>query len=158
MAEEEKKEAEEPKKGMSPKIKWIAIISVAVVILAAAGFGGWKYFTANVTDSKEEQTVPTSAMWSAGTLIVNLMDDKGDRYLKTAIQIEVNSQDCMEELDELKPKVTDGILVLLSSKSYEDIASLEGKQHLRDEIAVRLNGYLVRGQIRKVYFTEFLVQ
>lgn len=158
MAEEENEIVEPKKKGMSPTVKWIALISVAVVILAVAGFAGWKFYDIRTSDSKKEKTVSTAAIWSAGTLIVNLMDDKGERYLKVVIQIEASSQDCMEELEKLRPKVTDGILVLLASKSYGEIANLEGKQRIRDEIAMRLNGYLVRGQVRKVYFTEFLIQ
>jgi len=159
MAEEEKEQQEEPRKGMSTKVKVIGLI-VLVVILAAGGIGGWKFYDGRSakTTKKEAVAAPVSAIWSAGTLIVNLMDDKGERYLKAGIQVEVSSEDCLAELEELKPKVTDGILVLLSSKGYEDIASLEGKQRLRDEIAVRMNGYMTSGQVRKVYFTEFLIQ
>lgn len=159
MADEEKETQEEPRKGMSVKIKLIGL-TVLVVVLAAAGFGGWKYYDSQIRTETKKQAVaaPVSAIWSAGTLIVNLMDDKGERYLKAGVQVEVSSEDCLAELEELKPKVTDGILVLLSSKSYGDIASLDGKQRLRDEIAVRLNGYMTSGQVRKVYFTEFLIQ
>ena len=92
------------------------------------------------------------------SLIVNLMDGNGERYLKAVIQIEVSNQDCVSELDLLKPKVTDSILGLLSSKSYKEIAGFEGKQRLKDEIAMRLNSYLTKGQARRVYFTEFLIQ
>jgi len=70
----------------------------------------------------------------------------------------VSGQDCVTELDLLKPKITDSILGLLSSKSYKDIAGLEGKQRLKDEIAMRLNSHLTKGQARRVYFTEFLIQ
>ena len=70
----------------------------------------------------------------------------------------VKSQDCISELDLLKPKIMDSILGLLSSKRYKEIAGCEGKQRLKYEIAVSLNSYLTKGQVRKVYFTEFLIQ
>lgn len=161
MAEEEEKEEEpkgkEPTKGKKPIIKWI-VVSFAVVILGAAGFGGWKYYETRLSGSKKEQTVQKPGIWSMDSLIVNLMGDGGERYLKAVIQIEVSGQDCVSELDLLKPKVTDSILGLLSSKSYKEIADFEGKQRLRDEIAIRLNGYLTEGQVIRVYFTEFLIQ
>jgi len=161
MADEEKEEEkEEPKKAKSPILKWIVVFFV-VVILGVAGFAGLKYYKSNFSGSKkaeEEQIVQKPGLWSMGSPIVNLMDNNGERYLKTTIQIEVSSQDCISELDLLKPKVMDSILGLLSSKRYKEIAGFEGKQRLKDEIAVRLNSYLTKGQVRRVYFTEFLIQ
>ena len=163
MAEEEKEEEpkeEEPKKGKKSIIKWIVVI-FGVVILGAAGFAGWTYYKTHLSGSKKagsEQIVQKPGIWSMGSLIVNLMDDDGERYLKATIQIEVSNQNCVSELDLLKPKITDSILGLLSSKTYKEIAGFEGKQRLRDEIVVRLNGYLTEGQARRVYFTEFLIQ
>ena len=163
MVEEEKEEELEekkPKKGKKSIIKWI-VVFLGVVILGAAGFAGWTYYKTHLSGSKKavnEQIVQKPGIWSMGSLIVNLMDANGDRYLKAVIQIEVSNQDCVSELDLLKPKITDSILSLLSSKRYKEIAGFEGKQRLRDEIAVRLNGYLAKGQVRRVYFTEFLIQ
>ncbi|RZB34917.1 MAG: flagellar FliL protein [Desulfobacteraceae bacterium Eth-SRB1] len=163
MVEEEKEEEseeEKPKKGKKSIIKWIAVFW-GVVILGAAGFAGWTYYKTHISGSEKaggEQIVQKPGLWSMGSLIVNLMDANGERYLKAVIQIEVSNQECVSELDLLKPKITDSILSLLSSKSYKEIAGFEGKQRLRDEIAVRLNGYLTKGQARRVYFTEFLIQ
>ena len=159
MVEEEKEdelEEKKPKKGKKSIIKWI-VVFFGVVILGAAGFAGWMYYSGS-KKAGDEQIVQKSGIWSMGSLIVNLMDDNGERYLKVTIQIEVSSQDCVPELDLLKPKVTDSILGLLSSKSYKEIAGFQGKQRLKDEIIVRLNGYLTKGQARRVYFTEFLIQ
>jgi len=165
MVEEEKEEEEEskekePKKGKKSIIKWI-VVFFGVVILGAAGFAGWTYYKTHISGSEKadsEQAVQKPGIWSMGSVVVNLMEAGGERYLKTTIQIEVSSQDCISEMDLLKPKITDSILGLLSSKSYGEIAGFEGKQRLKDEIAMRLNGYLTKGQVRRVYFTEFLIQ
>ncbi len=58
----------------------------------------------------------------------------------------------------IKPKVRDSILDLLSSKSYKEMMDPIGKQRLRDEVALRVNAYLTKGKIFKVYFTEFVIQ
>ena len=158
--EELEEEKEEPKKSKKSIIKLIAVF-FGVVIFGAAGFAGWTYYKSHISGSEKtggEQTVQKPGIWSMGSLVVNLMDDNGERYLKATIQIEVSNQDCLSELELLKPKVMDSILGLLSSKSYKDIVGFEKKQRLKDEIAVRLNGYLIKGQVRRVYFTEFLIQ
>ncbi|MBW2561859.1 MAG: flagellar basal body-associated FliL family protein, partial [Deltaproteobacteria bacterium] len=154
MAEEEKEkqqEEQETKKSKGSIVKWI-IVAVAVVVLGAGGFAGWYYYTSGSDKEgggQDEEVVQTPGIWSLGSIVVNLMDDNGERYLKTTIQIEVSSQECVEELVLLKPKVVDSILVLLSSKNYKEIAGFEGKQGLRDEIAVRLNRYLAKGEVRR---------
>jgi flagellar FliL protein len=158
MADKEKEE-KEPKKGMSIVLKLMIVLFV-VAILGVGGFVGWKYYKLGLSDSKKatEQAVLKPGIWPMDSQIVNLMDNNGERYLKTTIQIEVTSQDSLAELDLVKPKILDSILGLLSSKSYGDIAGFEGKQRLKDEIAMRLNVYLAKGQVKRVYFTEFLVQ
>ncbi|MBU8849650.1 MAG: flagellar basal body-associated FliL family protein [Desulfobacterales bacterium] len=163
MAEEENEEELEekkPKKGKKSILKLI-IMFFCVVVLGGAGFAGWTYYKTNFSGSKKadsEQIVQEPGLWAMDSLVVNLMDANGERYLKIVIQIEVSSQDCISEMDLLKPKITDSILDLLSSKKYKEIAGFEGKQRLRDEIAMRLNNYLTKGQVRRVYFTEFLIQ
>ena len=56
------------------------------------------------------------------------------------------------------PKIKDSILILLSSKTFKDIYTVEGKFKLRDEITTRINRFLVTGQVRSIYFTEFVIQ
>jgi len=159
MADEEKEE-KGSKKGMSGFFKGFLVFFI-LVILGAGGFAGWKYYELNMSGSKKaesKQIVEEPGLWSMDSQIVNLMDNNGERYLKATIQIEVSNQESIAELDLLKPKILDSILGLLSSKSYREIAGFEGKQRLKDEVAVRLNGFLTKGQARRVYFTEFLIQ
>jgi flagellar FliL protein len=47
---------------------------------------------------------------------------------------------------------------MLSSKTYDDIKTLEGKFQLREEIISILNQHLNSGKIKNVYFTDFIVQ
>ena len=122
MAEEtkgEQVEVKESKKGMKSIIKWIILCTLLLVLLAA-GFGGWKYYearSADATQVKKEPQVAIGAIWPLGTMIVNLMDGSGERYLKTVIQVETSNEECMTELNLLKPKIVDNVLDLLSSKN-----------------------------------------
>jgi flagellar FliL protein len=90
--------------------------------------------------------------------IVNLMDNNGERYLKLAIQLEISDPKGVAELDQMKPKLRDNVLDLLSAKSVKELMDMAGKQRLREEIAMRLNTFLTTGKVSKVYFTEFVIQ
>jgi flagellar FliL protein len=56
------------------------------------------------------------------------------------------------------PQVRDSILMILPSKQFDDIASMEGKIALRDEIIAKLNSLFVRSVVTNIFFTEFVVQ
>jgi flagellar protein FliL len=90
--------------------------------------------------------------------IVNLADNTGDRYLKAVIQLEISGVAEVKALDELKPKFRDCIVDMLSAKSFKELMDVNGKQPLREDIAAKLNAFMKKGKITKVYFTEFVIQ
>ncbi len=90
------------------------------------------------------------------TFLVNLAGSKGGKLAKITMDLEVSNADVMGEIDRRKPQIRDIVIILLSSKSLEQVSSREGKDFLRDEIRDRVNSFLTKGKINKVYFTEFL--
>ena len=161
MAIEEKDEQaveDVPQKKKLP-LKKLIIIGVAVLIVVAGGTVGAIYYK-KMSDKKEQvqQQAPVVAVWPMEPFIVNILDQGSDRYLKIVVELEISDKNCIAELNQLKPKMRDNVLDLLSSKSYKDIVDINGKQRLRDEIMMRLNSFLTGGKIAKVYFTEFVVQ
>ena len=91
-------------------------------------------------------------------LIVNLAGSQGKRFLKVTVSFELSTPEVHAELKENIQKVTDSILVLLSSKTFEDVYSVQGKFKLKDEVTTRVNRFLVVGHVKEAYFTEFIIQ
>lgn len=89
---------------------------------------------------------------------VNLADSRGSHFAKVDVAIEVDDPFVKEDINKLRPKIRDFINVVLSSKTYEQIESVDGREFLREEIRNKVNGYLSRGQIKNVFFTGFIVQ
>jgi flagellar FliL protein len=48
--------------------------------------------------------------------------------------------------------------MILPTKRFEDISTVQGKTALRVEMLETLNGYLAQGKIANIYFKEFVVQ
>ncbi|HPC47644.1 MAG TPA: flagellar basal body-associated FliL family protein, partial [Deltaproteobacteria bacterium] len=90
--------------------------------------------------------------------IVNLADAQGQRYLKAVVQLETDNPAAEAEINTKLPQVRDEILMILSNKTFDDVASVAGKRMLKREIAQAVNRYLVEGRVTNVYFTEFVVQ
>jgi flagellar FliL protein len=89
---------------------------------------------------------------------VNLADQGRPRYLKLVLQAELEATGSVDELEGVRPKVRDSILMLLSAKTASDVTSVEGKETLRNEIIRRLNSFCTKGKVAEVYFTDFVVQ
>ena len=88
--------------------------------------------------------------------VVNLADPNARRYLKVVLEVEVTSNP--ELLEDNKAKIRDALLMLLSSKTSQDLSTLEGKILLRKEIVDRLNQAIGQPKVSRVYFTDFVIQ
>lgn len=143
-------------------IKKIIIIGVIALVVLAAGTFGAIYFLTHVGNVKKAATPEPRPlignMWAIDPFIVNLADNQGERYLKVVMQLEVSDPLIIPQLEQLKPKLRDNIMDLLTAKTYSELMDVSGKQRLRDEIVLRLNSFLAKGGIVKVYFTEFVIQ
>lgn len=90
--------------------------------------------------------------------IVNLADPKASHFLKATITLEVKNDRAKDLTEKMLPRLRNDILLLLSSQTLEDVISIEGKVRLRDEIMARVNRIIGRGQLKNVYFSQFVVQ
>ena len=109
-------------------------------------------------EAPAEEDLNLGVMFPMDPLIVNLAGSEGKRFLKVTIFLELSTPEVREEIKGKIQKVTDSILVLLSSKAFEDVYTVQGKFKLKDEITTRVNRFLVVGHIKDAYFTEFIIQ
>jgi flagellar protein FliL len=93
------------------------------------------------------------------TFFVNLAGSRGGKIARVTLELEIENKnsDITEEIERRKPQIRDIIIILLSSKTFDQISSKEGKDNLRDEIKGRLNSFLTKGKIKSILFTEFLL-
>ncbi|MDD6055191.1 MAG: flagellar basal body-associated protein FliL [Helicobacteraceae bacterium] len=108
---------------------------------------------------------PNSSLLSVGPIypldqfIVNLLaSGGGKRYLKTSIALELSIQELQAELDTKRDVLRDTVILILSSKTFEEVQTAKGKQNLKEEIMERINEFLVDGRVVNMFFTEFVVQ
>lgn len=144
----------------------IAVMLVVTIGLAAGFFMVWSKLSdlstpANGvvnTETDQGQTAQLGPLFSLDTFIVNLADPQRNRYLRITMDLELAASSDAEELNERLPQIRDRILMILPSKRFEEIASMEGKTALRDEIIGKLNGLFPTEVISNIFFTEFVVQ
>ncbi len=158
-----------PKKKRS-KLK---VLAIAVPVLIALGVGGYFAYStflggAGSPDSQEQaaedrRTNATASqveteMVELPTLLVNLADPLGKRYLKMTASLEVLDEEAAGSISSSMARIKDSLILLLSSKTYDELSSMENKIMLKKAIVKRLNQILGRAVIKRVYFTEFIIQ
>jgi flagellar FliL protein len=97
-------------------------------------------------------------MFPLEPFIVNIYDGQELRYLKVKLEIEMVSSAVKADMDARLAPIRDAILVLLSTKTLQDVQEVAGKNQLKDEILSSINKHIPPGKISKVYFTDFVVQ
>lgn len=90
--------------------------------------------------------------------VVNLNDPMGKRYLKLALNVELKDADSAKEMAAKDAVIRDAVIMLLSSKSYQDLSTMEAKILLKKELAERLNQSMGGSKITRVYITDMVVQ
>jgi flagellar FliL protein len=157
--------------GKSKILMGLVIINMLVVF--GVGFMLWKSKHTQVADPNKEieQVIEGEKKTQEGekaqreeigkvvpleTFIVNLAGSKGRKVLKVNMELEVKGADVIQEIDNRKAQIRDFIIIILSSKTFEEVSTKEGKDHLRNEIKDNINTFLVKGKVSNVYFTELI--
>jgi flagellar FliL protein len=151
---------------MSNKLIFLVVAVLLVITLGLAGgfFMMWNKLSALNThgnalvQDQQDQGATLGTIFPLDTFIVNLADEERSRYLRVTINLELLEAVDAEKLNRRLPQVRDSILMILPSKRLTDIASIEGKTALRDEIISKLNGLFPKSVISNIFFSEFVVQ
>jgi len=162
MADQEKKEqkngTEDQEKKPSKKILLIIIIASILLVLLITTVATAIFLTKKPEPKIEMQTEEMLTLVPMREFLVNLIDYGGRRYLKVALDLEVNNSEAMEEIIAKETILRNYIINILSSKTFNDVKSIEGKNALRKTIILKSNFILKKGKVLNVYFNEFIIQ
>lgn len=164
---------EAPGRGAKPIILY-ALVIINMLVVAGVGFmvySGKKKEAAQpgidhvikgeVVAQEEDKGMEkdfVGTMVPMEMFLVNLSGANGRKLLKVLMELEVEGGKVQEEIEKRKPQIRDIIITLLSSKTYEQVSSVEGKEYLREEVRDTVNSFLTKGKIKRVLFTEFIYQ
>ncbi|AZZ37813.1 flagellar protein FliL [Bdellovibrio sp. qaytius] len=164
------------KAGQKPMVL-IGLVVVNMLVVLGVGFMVWKGQKAkdahesvdHVVAGEEKTKLKEDALKETEigkvipleTFVVNLAGSKGRKVLKVNMELEVKGNkegdgNIIAEIDTRKAQIRDFIIIILSSKSYEEVSTKDGKDFLRNEIKDNINTFLSKGKITNVFFTEII--
>lgn len=174
MAEEKAPQTEASAPASSSGSKPLLLIGLVVVNMLVVAFVGYMIWKGRkveeakpgiekaIEGENQTQAVEQAAPEDVGkmipleTFIVNLAGSKGRKVLKVNMELEVKGLEVEKEIENRKAQIRDFIIIILSSKSYEEVSVKDGRESLKTEIKDNINSFLSKGKILNVYITEFI--
>jgi flagellar FliL protein len=106
---------------------------------------------------------PPPVFFALDSLTVNLNADDGEQhYLRLGLTLKLPDTKAQEELAGHMPEIRSRILLLLSNKTPDQLATVEGKQTLANELRAAITEPSDPGhpaaKVDAVLFTDFVVQ
>lgn len=119
-------------------------------------------------------------MFNMSTKIINLADPSGRKYIRLTIVLEFAppkeattakssgsghgaeaasaTDDFAAQINARMPIMDDAVITLLSTKSFDELYTAEGKERLRQELMQAIAERVPEYSLISIYFTEFVVQ
>lgn len=105
----------------------------------------------------EESLRGAPVVYTMQTFSTNL-DGVPRRLIRLDLSLEMLDAEGYEEVIGVEPKARDSIVRILNSKQYEDLESVQGKLHLKNQIIAEINSTLAKGVVKNIYFNDLVVQ
>ena len=152
-------DAEAPAK---PKSKKLLFIIIGVVVLALIG-GGAAFFLmkkqhadeegadgaepaahkadAHEAKPKRDPKVPPTFL-PLDSMVVNLADPGGNRFAQLGITLQLDDAKTGEEIKTYMPSIRNGILILISQRTADELLKADGKQALTHDIIAEISNVM----------------
>jgi flagellar FliL protein len=166
MADEKKNLKEASKSGGNQKLM---IVVIALLVLLIGAIGGLAYVLMNSNSApgataSAEQKKPKSGppiFQKMDTFVVNLAGKDG-MLLQVEMQAQLANNDAQKSFVDYMPKIRSGLILLLSSKTADELSSPEGKVKLKAQVKKIINesmdGAGGEEPVESVLFTSFIIQ
>ncbi len=159
MAANDEGQAKEKTENKS-KTTLFLLMGIVVAAAAAATFGVL-LFTGNgkaepVKIAKTETAA--TVVYSLDPFIVNIYDGQEMRYLRIKVEMGVAGEEAKNQMKTQEAQIRDAILTLLSSKTWQDLQTPQGKDQLKQQIMTAVSKIAAQGSLKHIYFTDFVVQ
>ena len=163
-----KKEDKKPEEQGPPPTSKVPLIILILVVLNLGATGFVTYMTMNPLPPPVPEEPPPGpaedplAVWGPtvdlDTFVVNLNEPTSSRYLRARIQVELADDKASERFDRLRPVLRNELLSYLSNLTVEQTLGSQAKEAIRTDLMARITEKVGEDQVRRLFFSEFVVQ
>lgn len=108
----------------------------------------------------ESAPAPTEygAFYEVDNMIVNPAESQGSRYLMVNVGFESDAEAVLTELENKEVVVRDRVIKLLGEFTVPELTDIDRRSFLKDTLRTSVNQILTNGPVRRLYFTQYVLQ
>ncbi|AGE63476.1 MULTISPECIES: flagellar basal body-associated protein FliL [Bacillus] len=139
------------------KKKLMIILLIILIVIGALGAAA--YFVLGGKSEKSEAKKSIDEIVASSVDVEEITTNlKSDNIIRLAIKLETDSDKSKEELEKRDFQVKDAVISLLADTNADQIEGDKGKETFKKELKDKINSYLQKGKVEKVYITSFNLQ
>ena len=173
MADKEASEQASPPPPSTSNKKLIIFGLIGLLVVGGGAGGGAYYFAtksaqasvAAATQAATEPELPKEAVYVPihPEFTVNFQEGGSARFLQLSLEAMTRDADVAELIKTNLPLIRSNLVMILSSKTSDDLRTPEGKEALRSETLAGIQEVVIAeggndGAVEEVYFTSFVMQ
>jgi len=126
------------------------------VAIAASSIAVWLFFSPNAR--AEAVSRGPAYVFRVGTIVVNVAETNGRRYLRATVELAAPSSKEMRRLDEHRTPLVDTAIQVLGATALDSLLDHGQRETLKTQMRDRLNQAVGGQAVSQVFFTEFVIQ
>jgi flagellar FliL protein len=163
-----KKEEKKPEDQGPPSPSKLPLVILILVALNMGGTGFVAYMAMNPKAPPPPEAPPPGpaddplAVWGPtvdlDSFVVNLNEPTSTRYLRCRIQVELADDKASERFERMRPVLRNELLGYLSNLTVEQTLGSQAKETIRSDLMARITEKLGPEHVKRLFFSEFVVQ
>jgi flagellar FliL protein len=159
----DKQEKPAPKKGKNLLVLILVLLNVLGLAGAAAYFfllKGKEGHDEGVAHASEPEHTPTTygPLVELQPLVVNLANERGGRYARTTISLESVDEESKAMIVAATVPIRNRLIIYFSGMTAEEMQGAERMETMREEILAAVNEVIGAPKVRRVFYSELVVQ
>ena len=107
---------------------------------------------------EEKEPIVYGEFHTLTDILVNPAGSKGKNILMLNLHLETRKAAVIDELGEKDIVLKDKILQMLSQRTFADLSDITLRQEIKDELLKTINALLTKGEVDRLYFTQYILQ
>ncbi len=108
----------------------------------------------------EANDVPVDfgSFYEVENIIINPAQSQGGRYLMINVGFESDKEVVLTELENKEVVIRDRVIKMLGEFTVPELSDIDRRSFLKDTLLSSVNAVLKDGEVRRLYFTQYVLQ
>jgi flagellar FliL protein len=114
--------------------------------------------SAEPSEASAEPPPDFGSFYEVENMIINPAESQGSRYLMVNVGFESDQEIVLTELENKEVVIRDRVIKMLGEFTVPELSDIDRRAFLKDTLLTSVNQVLQDGEVRRLYFTQYVLQ